>query len=190
MLMSANPERLGAKTVLLNLALYQAGWFACVLGAAHGFAWLGAGIGIALLIVHLGLCREPVKETATVLLIALAGSVLDSVQAFMGVFVFLSGYWNQWMAPFWITVMWLQFATLFHFALFWLSGRYLLSAFLGAVGGPMAFLAGERLGAAIFPCSYRFSLSVLAVVWALVLPACVFVADRFKPARKGYRIWA
>jgi hypothetical protein len=109
------------------------------------------------------------------------------VQAFYGVFVFLSGYYTQWVVPFWITVMWLQFATLLHFALSWLSGRYLLSAVLGAVGGPMAYLAGEGVGAAIFPQGRRYSLTVLAFVWFFLLPCCVHVADRFKPARKRYR---
>jgi hypothetical protein len=175
------------RTVLLNLGLYLAGWFACVLGGAKGYAWLGAGAGLVLLGTHFLLCRDRGREVLTVLLIGLAGTIVDSVQAHFGVLVFLSGYWTQWVVPFWITVMWLQFATLFHFVLSWLSGRYLLSAVLGAIGGPTAFFTGERFGAAIFPCSYRYSLSVLAVVWAFVVPACVLVADRFKPERKGYR---
>ena len=178
------------RTVLVNLCLYQTGWFACVLGAAMGHPWTGAGTALFLLTVHLLLCRERRKEILTVSCIALGGTLIDSVQAFSGVLVFLSGYWTQWVVPFWITVMWLQFATLFHFALSWLSGRYFLSAVLGSIGGPLAYLTGERLGAAIFPCSFRFSYTVLAIVWFFVLPGCVFIADRFKPSRKGYRIWS
>jgi hypothetical protein len=86
--------------------------------------------------------------------------------------------------------MWMQFATLFHFALRWLSRRYLLSAALGAVGGPTALLTGERLGGVIFPMGTRHSLLILAVVWAVILPLCVLVADRFRPLKgKGqYRL--
>lgn len=177
------------KTTVLNLALYQAGWFACVLGGAHGYPWQGAFAGLILLLVHLVLCREPGKEIKTVLVVAVVGTAADSIQSFFGVFVFLSGYWVQWVVPIWISVMWLQFATLLHFALGWLSGRYVLSAFLGAVGGPMAFFTGERLGAAIFPKGQVFSLLVLAVVWAVILPLSVFTGDRFMPVRKGYRIF-
>jgi len=177
------------KTVLVNVGLYQAGWFACVLGGAHGFPLLGAAIGLGLLLVHLTLCRERGKEIVTVLLAGLTGTIADSIQAFSGVFVFLSGHWSPWAVPLWISVMWLQFGTLFHFALGWLSGRYLLSALLGAFGGPMAFLTGERLGAATFPKGHGFSLLALAIVWAFVLPLLVFIADRCKPARKTYRIF-
>jgi hypothetical protein len=158
-----------------------------VLGAANGHPWLGAAFALFLLAIHLVLCRERRTEIFTVLCIATAGTLVDNIQAYLGVFVFLSGYYTQWLVPFWITVMWLQFATLFHFALSWLSGRYLLSAVFGAFGGPLAFLTGERLGAAIFPYGYRYSLSILLVVWFLVLPGCVYIADRFTPARKGYR---
>ena len=54
------------------------------------------------------------------------------------------------LAPPWIVVMWMQFATLFRFSLSFLSGRYLLSIVLGALGGPFAFWIGERLGAVTF----------------------------------------
>jgi hypothetical protein len=36
-------------TIAVNLMLYQAGWFACVLGAATGLALATIGIGRAIL---------------------------------------------------------------------------------------------------------------------------------------------
>lgn len=178
------------KTNLLNLALYQAGWFAMVLGAAGGRPWEGALAGLALLAVHIAMAEERGPEVATVLAVGVLGTVTDSAQAFAGVFVFESGYWSYWVVPFWLTVMWMQFATLFHFALRWLSRRYLLSAALGAVGGPAAFLTGERLGGVIFPMGLRHSLLILAAVWALILPLCVLVSDRFRPvSERGRYRW-
>ena len=165
----------------INLCLYQAGWFALVLGAANRRPWAGVGAGLVLIAVHLILARERKPEILMVVSVGIMGTIVDSAQAFAGVFVFESGYWTFWVVPFWLTVMWMQFATLFHFALRWLSGRYLLSAALGAVGGPAAFLTGERLGGVIFPMGTRYSLFVLAGVWAAILPLCVFLADRFNP---------
>jgi hypothetical protein len=109
--------------ILLNVVLYQTGWFACVLGGAKGRPWLGAGVGLVFLTIHLFLCQEPAREVETVFWIGLAGTAIDSIQAFSGTFVFLSGYWTQWVVPFWLTVMWMQFATLFH-----LPPRYLLQS--------------------------------------------------------------
>jgi len=166
---------------IINLALYQAGWFAMVLGSANGHPWKASAAGFVLLAAHLFLAGEFRPEIKTVLVIGIMGTLVDTAQAFAGVFVFESGYWTYWIVPFWLTVMWMQFATLFHYALSWLSGRYFLSAFLGAVGGPIAFYTGERLGGVIFPMGTLRSLTILAVVWFFATPTCVFVADRFRP---------
>ena len=166
---------------ILNFVLYQTGWFAVVLSAAGGKPWEGSAVGLVLVGVHLYLSRERGPEIRMILSIGIMGTVVDSAQAFAGVFVFESGYWTYWIVPFWLTVMWLQFATLFHFVLAWLSGRYFLSAALGGLGGPAAFLTGEKLGGVIFPMGTRYSLLILAGVWAGVTPACVFIADRFRP---------
>ncbi|MCJ7499728.1 DUF2878 domain-containing protein [bacterium] len=178
------------RDTLVNASLYQAGWFAMVLGAARGWPRAGAGVGLVLLVVHLVLARERKPELLTVLAVGVLGTIVDSAQAFAGVFVFESGYWSYWVVPFWLTVMWMQFATLFHFALRWLSGRYLLSAVLGAVGGPAAFWTGERLGGVVFPMGTWHSLLILAAVWFVVMPLSILLADRFRP-QKGigqYRI--
>ena len=166
---------------IINFALYQTGWFVLVLGAAGGYPWPGAGVGLVLVGVHLYLSKERKPEVMMVLLVGALGTAVDSVQAFAGVFVFESGYWTYWLVPFWLTVMWMQFATLFHFILAWLSGRYILSALLGAVGGPIAFLTGEKLGGVMFPMGTIYSLKILGAVWFFVTPACVFLADRYRP---------
>jgi hypothetical protein len=178
------------RDTVINLGLYQAGWFAMVLGAARGLPWLGAAGGLFLLTIHVLLSRERRPEILTVVTVGILGTLADSIQAHAGVFVFESGYWSYWVVPFWLTVMWMQFATLLHFALGWLSGRYLLSAVLGALGGPAAFWTGERLGGVIFPMGTLYSLLILGAAWFLLMPLCVFAADRFQPHRRPgrYRI--
>jgi Protein of unknown function (DUF2878) len=49
----------------------------------------------------------------------------------------------------WLLVMWGQFATTFRFSLRGVMRRPLFAGLFGATGGPIAFLAGERLGAVI-----------------------------------------
>jgi hypothetical protein len=69
-----------------------------------------------------------------------------------------------------VFVIWAQFATLFHYALYWLSGRYLLAAIFGLFGGPLAYWAGIRMGAAYFGPDPLVTILCLAVVWATVTP--------------------
>jgi hypothetical protein len=61
------------------------------------------------------------------------------------------------------------FATTLNVSLRWLRGRPLLGALLGAVGGPLAYLAGAKLGG-IELLEPALALSALAAGWALLLP--------------------
>ena len=49
--------------------------------------------------------------------------------------------------PLWLLAMRAQFATTFRFSLRTVITRPIRAALFGAAGGPIAFLAGERLGA-------------------------------------------
>jgi hypothetical protein len=73
-------------------------------------------------------------------------------------------------------------------ALSWLSGRHLLAGLLGVVAGPLAYVAGEGLGAATFGAPRWLSMLSLAVEWGLATPLIVFLAHRMGAGRPtGYR---
>jgi hypothetical protein len=163
---------------LVNYGLYQAGWFCCVLAAAHERPWWGVLAGLALIAAHVALLARPAAELRLLLVAGLLGAVVDSLQSCAGLLVFRSGYVAGCLAPPWIVVMWMQFATLFGFSLSFLRGRHVLSAALAAVGGPLAFWVGGRLGAVEFPAPTARSLLVLGVVWAAAVPFLVWVAER------------
>lgn len=174
---------------LLNLALYQTGWFCCVLGAARDHPWPGAVAATALLLVHVALVTQTRREIGLLVAAALIGGVVDSLQSCFGLLRFQSGHVIGCIAPPWILVMWMQFATLFRFGLAFLSGRYLLGAVLGALGGPFAFWVGERLGAVDFGAPSWRSLLVLGAVWAVATPTLLRLAGAGREAtlQIGYR---
>lgn len=180
----AGVTRGGAQT-LINLTLYQVGWFACVLGAAAGRPRAGAVLALAMVVVHLALVADRATETRLVLASGALGLALDSLQLNLGVFRYPSGTLVGGLAPLWIVALWMQFATLLHFGLRWMAGRYLLASLLGFLGGPLSFWGGERLGAIEFasPAAYL----ALACVWAIAMPALVWLGDRYQPRPEGYR---
>lgn len=163
---------------LLNFALYQTGWFCCVAGGARGYPWLGAGAAVLLLAVHVALVRDKGREVGLIAAAALVGIVVDSAQSCLGLLRFSSGYLIGCIAPPWIIVMWMQFATLLRHSLSFLEGRYLLAALLAAGGGPLAFWSGERLGGVEFGDPAWLSLVVLAAIWATIFPGLLWLANR------------
>lgn len=154
---------------LLHVVLYQAGWFACVLGGAHGYPVWGALAGLLLVAAHLVLISDRRCQVRFLLEAGLLGAVVDSAQSCLGLLTFRSGYVAGCLAPPWIVVMWMQFATLYRFGLSFLVGRPILAACLGAVGGPLACWAGHRLGAVSFTDPPWVSLAALAFVWAFAV---------------------
>ena len=172
---------------ILNLALYQLGWFSCVLGAAWGHPIGGALVALALMGVHLLLAASRRAELQLMLCACLLGTLVDSSQQALGVFSFRTDpAWPFWL-PLWVFVIWAQFATLFHFGLHWLAGRYRLAAFFGLLGGPLAYWGGIRLGAAQLGDHPVVSYVCLGLVWALVTPLLVWLSGRFDGAEGRYR---
>jgi hypothetical protein len=163
--------------VLLNVALFQAGWFACVLGAARGMPWLGPLVVLVAVALHLRVARRPLLELYLLLSAAAVGLVVDSLLLSSGWLEYPSGLWLAGFAPYWIVAMWMLFATTLNVSLAWLHGRPVLAALLGAVGGPLSYLGGEKLGG-ISLLEPVHALAALAVAWAIAMPALMSLAAR------------
>ena len=133
--------------LILNYLLFQAAWFACVLGGANGYPWFGSGVALLAILLHLSLVSNPGREATLVLLVGLLGALLDSLLVSLGWLDFPSGQLLPGTAPHWIIAMWMAFATVLNVSLGWMRGRYGLAVLLGAVAGPLAYYAGAELGA-------------------------------------------
>ena len=161
---------------LINYALYQLGWFACVLGGAWRRPWTGFLVAVILIGVHLALSRERSIEGRLIVLAAAVGAVVEIVQIASGTYRFTSGTVAEALPPPWLLAMWAQFATTFRFSLRSVVTRPVPAMLFGAAGGPIAFLAGERLGAVL--CSRRLrtvcsaSQSAGRSLWASSPPPC------------------
>lgn len=162
----------------VNFALYYAGWFACILGPAWGYPWTGTLIALALIAAHLSLARRRRDEIELMLGAALIGLVVDTAQIGLGTLRYPVGPLVSWLPPPWLIVLWMQFAGTFHFSMRWLKRRPALAALFGAIGGPLAFAAGRRLGVVEFVPAIWPSLLSLAVAWAVAMPLLLRLAAR------------
>jgi hypothetical protein len=162
----------------VNYLLYQLGWLACVLGTAWGFPWLGVCLALGLIGVHLSLAEDRKNQIAIAIVSGLVGMIIDSAQLWAGVFSFPRGVVIDALPPPFMTVLWMQFATTFRYCMSWLSGRYVLSSLFGLIGAPIAFFAGERLGAIEFLPPRLAHFASLGFVWCLAVPLLVYISDR------------
>jgi len=164
--------------MLANFILFQIGWFACVLGGAYDRPWLGTSIALAIVAWHVGRAPRPRDEMILVLLSAGIGALADSLPVAADWVRYASGTVVPGTAPVWLVAMWMLFATTLNVSLRWLR-RYPLAAIaLGAVGGPLAYWGGARLGAMEFVAPVAAT-AALAIGWAVLTPLLVRLARRF-----------
>lgn len=100
---------------------------------------------------------------------ALSGVLIDSLLAMMGVYIFSDS--GQFLpVPLWLVMLWLVFAATVRHSLRYLQDKYWLAAALGAVGGPLSYLGGMKLGAVDFGYSLVAVLVILSLIWACLMP--------------------
>lgn len=156
------------------VVLFYAGWFATILGAGAGLGWIGPVAAVAIGTVHLALSGARAAEVRLLAIATTMGLVVDSALRWSGFVDYALAPRYPPLAPPWIIALWLLLATTIRPALGFLSGRPLLAAVLGAVGGAASYAAGARFHAVSFPRGYGPAMSALAVVWAVAMPLLVW----------------
>jgi hypothetical protein len=168
-------------SIAANVVLFQLGWFACVLGAAHGYPLQGALVALVIVAAHVALAARPGREFALVAAAAATGAVADSLLAASGWLRYDAGVLVEGTAPYWIVAMWALFAITLNVSMRALRSRLWLGALLGLVGGPAAYYAGANLGALTL-VQLLPALAALAAVWALAMPLLFSLALRLERA--------
>lgn len=151
---------------IANAAAYQLSWLLAVLGGN-----MGACFAVGLLLLQLAFSSVRMADVRMMLLLLFIGLVVDGTLHQIG---FISFKETGFPIPFWLIVIWLALAITPHHCLSWLKKRTFLSAIFGALGGPIAYWAGVRLGAATFNWSLPVSIVMLAVLWAALWPSVMY----------------
>ena len=84
--------------------------------------------------------------------------------------------WSYSITPLWIIVLWMGFAITLNSSLSWLKKKIKLSALFGAIGGPLAYLAGEKLEAVTILSPN--AIIVIAIGWAIITPLLIIITNK------------
>jgi len=153
---------------LINIAAYQIAWFACVLGAANQLPWVGTATAIIIAVAHVLRTQNTDIELKLIGIALLVGAVLDSGLSSARLVEFHSGVVIDGVTPHWMLALWIAFATTLLHSLHWLIVRPAWAALFGALGGPLAYYAGFKLGAMSVTAGAA-SFIAIGVTWALAM---------------------
>ena len=163
--------------LILNFGIFHIGWLACVLGAASDMALTGSLIAILLIALHLFRVANFRTEFYLVMAAVVIGFLWETLLLSQQWLAYAGTSIGSSLAPYWLVVMWALFATTINVSMAWMKNRWLLAVVMGAVFGPMAFVAGEKLGAVQFLDS-QSALIALACGWAILMPLILWIADK------------
>jgi hypothetical protein len=161
-----------------NVVAYQCAWFACVLSVAAQRPLIGLTTEVAVVLWHLWSATEPRRELQLIAIASLCGAAFETLLVASGWVRMEPAVLLGGVTPLWMVALWAAFATTFNVSLRALRSHYFLSALLGAVGAPLAYYAGARMGAIQWVNEVP-ALIVVALGWALLTPLLMKSALRF-----------
>lgn len=151
----------------LDLLLFKASWVALVVFQTQA-------VIPALGIVALKIVTWPAlpRTLLVFFLVACAGMAMDFMLVLAGVFIFPDA-----VLPLWLVLLWLSFALTLPRGFAFLAHLPVpVQAVIGMAGGGLGYGAGHALGAVGFGYPIFQALALVAALWALFVPAALYVA--------------
>ncbi|WP_251358399.1 DUF2878 domain-containing protein [Kangiella sp. TOML190] len=164
--------RFDAVKPAINFVLFQAIWLACAFGATNQNLYYAYGLFLILLVWQLWPTNRVKMDCLNILVLLPLGFVLDSIWSLTGLIQYQShiSWFNT--APNWILILWVTFALTLNHSMAWIYRKPKLALVFGAIGGPLSYLAAERIGALAIT-NKPITLLLLVVAWFLALLICL-----------------
>jgi hypothetical protein len=161
---------------IANFIIFQAAWFASVLGAANAMPWLGVIAVPVALGAHLALSSSRKAELLLALCSGAIGFTIDSGLISAGAFSPIPFIFPRPFSSLWMVMLWVNLATTLSVSMGWLRGRYVRAALFGGIGGPVAYYSGAKLGAMTAMPDLPGFLGI-GLAWAIALPLLYGLRD-------------
>ena len=161
---------------IINFVLFQAGWFIGVLGASYNQTYLALTLSIVILLVHFAIIKNRILELKLIIIAGLIGLLFDGALLNFDLIIYNDPGLPYPLTPIWIVMLLMFFAMTLNHSLAWLRQKIYISILFGALGGPLAYIAGEKLGAITLLSTN--SIIILSIGWAFITPVLLIIANR------------
>ena len=157
------------RNVVINVVWFQAIWFASVLGAAHQLLWPAV---VLLLTFAVWQARPDVRQEGDLKLVAsaiLLGVLFDGALQYSGLLIYALPSPVSYLPPAWILMLWVGFALTLNHSLKWMQKPLWVAFVAGAIFGPGAYIAAEKLKAVEWTQAFIPTALILALAWGTAI---------------------
>ncbi|HGK6671984.1 TPA: DUF2878 domain-containing protein [Legionella pneumophila] len=149
-----------------QFVFFQIQWWCCLLSASsphYRYLFLFA---LVLAVYDVWRHFKIPRLWLLLVLIASLGLINDTLLMHLNILYFFDD--SLLIIPPWLWVLWVCFGGWFLKA-DWINKNYLLMSLLGAIGGPLSYFAGFKLGAISFPQPLFVTMIILLIDWILLV---------------------
>ena len=170
---------------IYNILGFKVCWWACVLGAVSNQKYLGPALVLMYLFIHLYIMSADLRKAEIYLLLfaAILGTFVDSVLLNFNLLSYAGSYNNiSYIAPLWITAMWVGVAATLNQAFKKIITKYYIQVVLGLIFGPLAYITGSGLDAIVFNSNYNQNLIliIISIAWGISFPLLCWFSNTIK----------
>lgn len=158
--------------------MFQISWLVCVLAGAAGNNWPAMLMTVLFVFVHFRLFAWRYTDFRLIIAGLLVGLLLDSAYSAAGLMAY-SAQSLPPIAPWWILCLWVNFVLTLNHSLSWLLERRWLAAVISAIGSPVSYFAGQKLGALNW-LQPEMLVIVSAITWAIAVPLLLTLANYWR----------
>ena len=168
---------------LVDLAIFQVAWFACVLAILSPFPRILPLAGMTLVLIRVLLAQRLKHALPFLFACAILGVLGDALLVKLG-FLGFPPYPNFWGAPLWMVALWLNLGLMLHPLFSWFIDNCLRAIIGFSLGGLAAYYSGDKLSVLALEKDWQSALAI-AVEWAVAGLVLHLVHIRF-PRKETY----
>ncbi len=178
--------------LLVGSVFYQVVWFATVLSAGHVQRWWWGILSLLVFvgIVHFGWPALRQRVWWMLVISVGCGLIVDTGMIMGHVWQSPRILLPTPLPPAWLLFLWAAFGIYIALSLEMLYGRYGLAAFVGAIGGMLAYRGGALFEAIQWGKPLWLTTTILTLTWGFIFPLLVWVATRLRQQEQAARVRA
>lgn len=158
----------------VNFLLFQAIWFAAILGAANQNLYWCYALFLAILIWQLHPKNRVPRDCLYVCVFLVLGFLFDTAWLRFGLIEYQSNISLFNTAPNWILILWVTFALTLNHSMAWINKKPKLAYAFSVIGGTLSYFAGKKLGA-IQINERNTVIMALGVAWLISISVALFI---------------
>ena len=168
------------KSVFINFFAFYVAWWAMLISNWKNVAAIGWGVFAIVMAIHffrVSINRK--KDAKEVIIIALAGVILDTILAKTGILTFENPV-SPTFPPLWLWGIWFLFATTISYTFILIRNKIPAQVIVGGFFAPVSYITGAKFGLLSLYQPFPVYYAIHGACWLVFFPLCFWISKKVK----------